>query len=407
MYDVILVRYGEMTLKKSNYKKFLQIINKQIKERLAVFADLGFFNTDYRFYIYLNNTPHEDVLKELSTIFGLHSYSLCVKAEADYDAIYKTAIALVEKEKPRSKEVSFKVNTHRANKNFPDTSLEISRKVADQVLRAVSGLKVDVHKPELILSLDLRGEGVFLFVSSIKAQGGYPLYSAGTALLMISGGIDSPVAGFLALRKGVQLEAIHFEAEPYTSKLALQKVIDLLQKLSLYTRPYKIKLNIVSFTNIQKEIYEKANPIYLITIMRRAMYKIASMYAKDNYIQALVNGESIGQVASQTLESMNVINDVTSIPIIRPLVVSEKDDIIKLSKEIDTYTISIKPYEDCCTVFVPKHPTIKPRLNYVLKEEHKCNLDELIKEAVLNIKQIHIDPETKSNAFFDDEKFEI
>ena len=266
---------------------------------------------------------------------------------------------------------------------------------------------VDVPNPELLLSIDFRKEGAFLFTSNIKAQGGYPLYSAGKGLLMLSGGIDSPVAGFLALRKGVELETLHFEAPPYTNKLALQKVIDLVKKLAVYTKPYKITLNIVNFTEIQKEIYDKADRAYLVTLMRRAMYKIASLYAKENNILALINGESLGQVASQTLESMNVINDVTNIPIIRPLVTLDKDRIIRISKEIETYDISIKPYEDCCTIFIPDHPVIKPKLSKVLVEEEKCNLEELIKNALENIVQIKIDSATDVNAFFEEEKFQL
>ncbi|MGI6711121.1 MAG: tRNA uracil 4-sulfurtransferase ThiI [Bacilli bacterium] len=406
MYNVILVRYGEMTLKKANYKMFLSEMNKQIINRLSIFKGLNFYNTNYRFYIELNDNSYQEVSKELSKIFGIHSYSLCVKVKPNYEEIIKAAIALIEKEKP-NKEITFKVETHRADKDFPDTSLEISKKVASSVLKNVNNLKVDVHNPELLLTIDFRKEGAFLFTSNIKAQGGYPLYSGGRGLLMLSGGIDSPVAGFLALRKGIELEALHFEAPPYTNKLALQKVIDLTKKLAVFTHPYKIKLNIVNFTEIQKEIYEKADKSYLVTLMRRAMYKIASLYAKENNIQALITGESIGQVASQTLESMNVINDVTNIPVIRPLAVFDKEEIIKISKEIETYDISIKPYEDCCTIFIPIHPIIKPRLNNVLIEEEKCSLDNLIKNAFKNITQIEIDSVVDINAFFEEEKFEL
>lgn len=406
MYNVILVRYGEMTLKKGNYKKFLSEMNNQIINRLSSFKNLSFYNTNYRFYIELNDNSYQEVLKELSKIFGIHSYSLCVKVKPNYEEIFNAAIALINKEKPKE-EVTFKVETHRADKDFPDTSLEISKKVASSVLKNVSNLKVDVHNPELLLTIDFRKEGAFLFTSNIKAQGGYPLYSGGRGLLMLSGGIDSPVAGFLALRKGIELEALHFEAPPYTNKLALQKVIDLTKKLAVFTHPYKIKLNIVNFTEIQKEIYEKADKSYLVTLMRRAMYKIASLYAKENNIQALITGESIGQVASQTLESMNVINDVTNIPVIRPLAVFDKEEIIKISKEIETYDISIKPYEDCCTIFIPAHPIIKPRLNNVLIEEEKCSLDNLIKNAFKNITQIEIDSVVDVNAFFEEEKFEL
>ena len=247
-----------------------------------------------------------------------------------------------------------------------------------------------------------------MFVETVKGLGGYPSGSAGKGLLMMSGGIDSPGAGYLALRKGVVLEAIHFASPPYTSDLALQKVVDLTEIISNYTLDGKMNLLVVPFTKIQTLIHEKANPIFMVTLMRRAMYKIGEKVAKERGIDVLVNGESIGQVASQTLESMNVVNAVTNMPIIRPVATYDKEEIITVAKKIKTYDTSIKPYEDCCTVFVPEHPIIKPKIEEVLSEEEKCMLDEAIDEAVKNIQVIHLSCFKKYSVFSKaEDEFEI
>lgn len=402
MYDLILVRYGEMTLKKKNYRQFLQRINDNIKSKCKKLKRLKFFNTDYRFYIYLNGEDYKEVVEILDTVVGLYSYSLCKQTESNYEAISSLAIDMINEYKG-NKKMSFKVETNRANKQFPSTSLAISQEVAKRILPNVSDLTVDVHNPDFILNIDLRCEGTYVFVESIKGLGGYPSGSAGRALLMMSGGIDSPVAGFLALKKGVVVNAIHFASPPYTSELALQKVIDLVEVLAKYTLDGKMNLLVVPFTEIQTTIHEKADPIYMVTLMRRAMYKIASLYAKRKGIDCLVNGESIGQVASQTLESISVVNEVTNMPIIRPLATFDKEEIVEVAKKIKTYDISIKPYEDCCTVFVPEHPIIKPKLDDVLAEEEKCDLDTKIEKAINNIEVINLSCFKKYSVFKDKE----
>ena len=406
MIGLILVRYGEMTLKKKNYRQFLQAINDNIKRKLKGFRKVKFFNTDYRFYIYLNGENHEKVIEKLNTVVGLSSYSLCYEANNNYDDIAKVAIDII-KDYKKSERASFKVETNRADKSFPATSIEISQEVARRILPNVSGLYVDVHNPEITLNIELRSEGTYLYIDSIKGLGGYPSGTAGSGLLMMSGGIDSPVAGFLALRKGVNLTCLHFASPPYTSQMALQKVIDLTEVLTDYTVNGKINLLVVPFTKVQDAIHEKADNIYMVTLMRRAMYKIASIICEKNKIDVIVNGESIGQVASQTLESMRVVNDVTNIPIIRPLATFDKEEIVSIARKIKTFDISIRPYEDCCTVFVPEHPVIKPKLDLVLMEEERCGLDSLINEAVENIEVVELDGINKYNVFSVDDKFTI
>ena len=403
-YDIILVRYGEMTLKKKNYKQFLQKVNDNIKKKCADIIGLKYFNTDYRFYIYLNGNDYNEVIKRLNTVVGLYSYSLCVSVEPNYDDIASNAIELIKNE--IKGETTFKVETNRSNKEFPATSIQISQEIAKRVLPKVDGLKVNVHNPEITLHIDLRSEGTYIFVKEIKGLGGYPSGIQGKGLLMMSGGIDSPVAGFLTIKKGVDLTAIHYYSPPYTSLNALQKVVDLLQKLAVYTSNGKINLLVVPFTKIQDRIHEKANQIYMVTLMRRAMYKIADKICNDKGISIIVNGESIGQVASQTLESMVVVNEVTNKPIIRPVATYDKEEIIAVARKIDTYDISIRPYEDCCTVFVPEHPVIKPDIDKVKSEEVKCDFDELILEAIENIETIHLNYKEKYSVFEED-KIEI
>ncbi|MDD3999526.1 MAG: tRNA 4-thiouridine(8) synthase ThiI [Bacilli bacterium] len=406
MYDLIMVRYGEMTLKKKNYPSFQKQVNQNIQNKLNRFPNLRFSSTYHRFYIYLNGTDIPAIIDELDTIVGLSSYSLCKEVKADYDEIALVGKELIELEKG-SANISFKVETHRGDKSFPATSIEISQEVAKRVLPLISGLRVDVHQPDYTLSIDLRSEGTYVFVKSMPGLGGLPGGTAGQGLLMISGGIDSPVAGFLCLRKGINLTALHFSSPPYTSDMALQKVIDLLQELSRYTAEGEIKLLICPYTKIQTAIHNNANPIYLITLMRRQMYKIADKLSKTMGFDVIINGESVGQVASQTLESIKVVNEVTNLPILRPLITYDKKEIIKIAKKIKTFDISIRPYEDCCTVFVPKHPIIKPRLQKVLLEELKCNLDPLIKEALENIEEMTLSFNKKTSVFEKSDNFEI
>lgn len=406
MYDLIMVRYGEMTLKKKNYQNFQKQVNQNIISKLNKFPKLTFTKTNYRFYIHLHGEDYQNITKELDTVVGLSSYSLCREVNPDYDAIASAAIELINFEK-ESINLSFKVETNRSDKRFPATSIEISKEVSRRILPKIPGLRVDVHHPDLTLSIDLRTEGTYIFVKSLPGLGGLPGGMSGRGLLMVSGGIDSPVAGYLCLRKGIDITALHFASPPYTSDMALQKVIDLLAELSKYAPDSKIKLLVCPFTKIQTAIHQKANSIYSVTLMRRQMYKIADQVARKQNFDVIINGESVGQVASQTLESMAVINEVTNLPVLRPLVTFDKSEIIKIARKINTFDISIRPYEDCCTVFLPEHPVIKPRLNKVLMEEEKCKFGNLLEEAISGIEEIPISYKNKISVFEKSDNFEI
>lgn len=406
MYDLILIRYGEMTLKKKNYKVFLKKLVHNIKNKLNDFKGLRFEYTNYRFYIYLNGEDHKKIVEILDTISGISSYSLCVKCLPVLEDIASKAVDLIKENNLQNK--SFKVDTKRGDKSFPLNSIEISQQVATLILETLNDLVVDVHTPDVLVKIDLRIEGTYVFLNQTFGMQGFPAGTGGKALLMISGGIDSPVAGYLSLKKGLTLKAIHFYSPPYTSEMSLQKVIELTEVLTKYTENGTMELLVVPFTAIQLRIQEKASSEYLITLMRRAMYKIASKICEKDRLMAIVNGESIGQVASQTVENMYVINEVTSIPILRPLITNEKNEIIQISKQIKAFDISIRPYEDCCTVFIPTHPTTKPRLNFVLREENLADFDKLIEDAISNIEVINLSKFEKYNVMFKKtEKYEI
>lgn len=349
-----------------------------------------------RFYIHLHNTPSTDVIKVLQRIPGLYSFSVVERANSNIDDICVSAKSLVENELKEGKK-TFKVETNRADKNFPMTSLEISKEVARYLFKNIPNLQADVHNPDFTLDLDVRVEGAFLFTKTYMGMGGLPAGSLGRATLMISGGIDSVVAGYLTIKKGVSIDAIHYASPPYTSDMALQKVIDLLEIIAPYTEYQSINLYVVPFTKLQSAIYEHVREDYGITIMRRMMYRIGERITNERGNLAIVNGENIGQVASQTLESMNTINSVVKIPVIRPLATFDKSEITDIAVKIGTYETSIKPYEDCCTVFVPKHPQIKPMIKIAEREEQKFDYESLIDEACTNVERIVI----KANRHYD------
>ena len=288
---------------------------------------------------------------------------------------------------------TFKVETNRSDKSYPIKSMEINNIIGGHILKNIN-CKVDVHNPDYLLNIEIRCEGVYIYENRIKGLGGYPVSTLGRGLLMLSGGIDSPVAGYLTIKRGVELYYLYFESRPHTSIEARNKVRDLARKLEKYNT--NGKLMVVNFTKIQETIYKNLDTTYLITIMRRMMYRIAERVAKKNKCLAIVNGESIGQVASQTLSSILSVNDVTNFPILRPLCSFDKLDIIDIAKKIDTYETSILPYEDCCTVFVPKHPVINPNLKHIYHEESLYDFSELLDEAVNNIEMVDL-KEVKSD----------
>ncbi|NLZ84140.1 MAG: tRNA 4-thiouridine(8) synthase ThiI [Acholeplasmataceae bacterium] len=383
----ILIRYGELSLKKSNRNQFTQRIIQHIKTALAHFPNLVFQNKGLRYYIVLNDHDPEEIIPILKKIPGIYSFSVVYRCESDLESIKNAALEIMQQELAKGKR-TFKVETNRAYKQFPLTSLEISQTVASYLFKSLPDLKADMRHPDFTLFLDVRDEGTYIYTEVILGMGGFPAHIQGKGLLMVSGGIDSVVAGYLAIKKGVEIEAVHFASPPYTSDNALQKVVDLLEQLAPYTLNGTILLHVVPFTTLQQLIYQYVREDYGITIMRRMMYRISERLAKKIQAEIIINGESIGQVASQTLESMSVINSVVTMPVIRPLAMMDKEEIINIARDIGTYDISIRPFEDCCTVFVPRHPQIKPRLDVAEKEEQNFDFEKSVEEAMKRIETI-------------------
>ncbi len=377
MEKVILIKYGELTTKKGNRNFFVKTLTKNIENKLKNFnveieKDLS------RMYIHYNELDEESIINKIHQIFGIHKYHIAYVTNSDMDSIKNELIKTIKLQNFKT----FKVETKRSDKTFPKTSMEISRLLGGIVLKNKDNIKVDVNNPEVIIHVEIREKNTYIYYNEFNGLGGYPSGIQGKGLLMLSGGIDSPVAGFLAMKRGIKVDAVYFEAIPHTSLEAREKVITLVNKLKVYTND--INLYIVPFTKIQEEIYKSVSPNYVITIMRRMMYRIMEALCEKNKAKVIINGESIGQVASQTLNSMYVINNVTNIPVIRPVACLDKLEIIDIAKKIDTYNTSILPYEDCCTVFVPKHPIINPTLEETLKEEAKIDYEKILQETIDN-----------------------
>ena len=383
MKKVILIKYGELTTKKDNRNFFIKTLKRNIFDKLSSF-DFDIIDDYYRMFIIPKNDDFNDLVNKLKDIFGIHEIVIAYNSEdTSCDNIKKMSLDIINEKDGNT----FKVITNRSDKSYPIKSMDMNNIVGGYVLKNTN-LKVDVHNPQIYLNIEIRKENVYIYTDGIKGLGGYPVGTLGRALLMLSGGIDSPVAGYQTIKRGVELYYLYFESRPHTSIEARNKVISLARKLEKYNS--NGKLIVVNFTKIQETIYKNLDPSYLITFMRRKMYDIATRIAKMNHCLAIVNGESVGQVASQTLSSILAVNEVTNFPILRPLCSFDKLDIIEISKKIDTYDISILPYEDCCTVFVPKHPVINPNLKHIIEEESKFDFEPLIKEAVKNIEIVDL-----------------
>ena len=393
MKRVILIKYGELTTKKGNRNFFVNLLYKSIQNKLKNY-DVVIFKDLSRMYIEFNDKDLDEILKRVNNIFGIHEYLVAYKIDTDEKEIKSKVLEIVKKEKFNS----FKVETKRSYKEFPIHSQDFSRMIGGIILKNIDNICVDVHNPDLLVNVEIRKDYTYIYTNYYYGLGGYPNNTLGKGMLMLSGGIDSPVAGFLAMKRGIHIEALYFEAIPHTSINARNKVIDLCKKLAVYTN--SIKLHIVPFTEIQEEIYKTADEDYVITIMRRMMYRITERMAKRRRCFAIINGESVGQVASQTLTSMNVINKVTNYPVIRPVACLDKIEIMDIARKIDTYDISILPFEDCCTVFVPKHPVINPKIKLCEEMEERFNYQELINKCLKNIKTITI-TEKDENEFKD------
>lgn len=380
MNRLIMIKYGELTTKKANRKTFINILNNNILKVLhGYFVNIK--KDRVRMYIECDENDITEITEKLQKIFGLHSIVICHKVNTNIDEISAKVLELLKNKKFKT----FKINTKRADKKFPIPSMEFNNKMGGVVLKNTD-LKVDVHTPDVLVNIEIRHEGTFIYTNEIQGIGGYPVGIQGKGLLMLSGGIDSPVAGYLSLKRGVDLECLYFESPPHTSVEAKNKVIKLASIIDEYSG--NIKVNIVPFTKLQETIYKNVPDNYVITIMRRMMYRIAEKVAKKNKCKILINGESIGQVASQTLSSMIVINNVTNMPVIRPVACMDKIEIIEIAKKIKTYETSILPYEDCCTIFLPKHPVINPDLDKCIKYENLFDYEELINECVENIEVV-------------------
>jgi len=393
MNRVVMIKYGELTTKKGNRKFFVNTLYSNIKKKLKG-LDVNIHKDISRMYIEFTDSELDEVLSRINNIFGIHEYVVAYKIDTDVEGIKENVLDIMK----NIKFSTFKVETKRSNKSFPIPSLDFSRQLGGLILKNIDNVKVDVHSPEILLNVEIRDYFTYIYTNEYKGLGGYPNGTLGNGMLMLSGGIDSPVAGYLTLKRGVKLDCIYFEAIPHTSIEARNKVISLAKKLAKYTS--EIKLHVVPFTEIQEAIYRDAEDDYCITIMRRMMYRITEMVAKRNNCMVITNGESIGQVASQTLTSMSVINEVTNMPVIRPVACLDKLEIIDIAKKIDTYDISILPFEDCCTVFVPKHPVINPKLNLCYEYENRFDYKSMINDAVNNINTIIITDE-KDKTFED------
>ncbi len=380
---VILIKYGELTTKKGNRKFFINTLYKNISEKLKNY-NVKIYKDISRMYIEFKDSDLDKILKRINSIFGIHEYLVAYKIDSNVESIKNSVLDIISKENF----YTFKVETKRSDKNFEFSSIDFSRMIGGLILKNFKNKKVDVHNPELLLNIEIREYYTYIYTNAYKGLGGYPNSTLGKAMLMLSGGIDSPVAGYLTLKRGIKLECIYFEAIPHTSIEARNKVIELSKKLSVYTD--KIFLHIIPFTEIQESIYKNIDSEYCITIMRRMMYRITEKLAKRRNCLVICNGESIGQVASQTLTSMSVINNVTNMPIIRPVSCLDKLEIIEIAKKINTYETSILPFEDCCTVFVPKHPVINPKLEKCIEFEKKFDYEDMIDKAIDNVNTIVI-----------------
>ena len=374
MDKIILIKYGELTTKKANRNLFINILCDNVKAALKNYH-VNIIKNRVRMFIETDDNINGivDILKD---IFGIHSIVVAYKVDTNTDIIKEKVLEVV-------KEIdfnTFKVDTRRTDKNFNIPSMEFNNIIGGLILKNIPNKKVDVHNPDYTLKIEIRHDYTYIYSKEINGAGGYPVSVAGKGLLMLSGGIDSPVAGYMAMKRGVKLECIYFESPPHTSIQAKNKVKTLVNKLNRY-QP-SIKLHVINFTNIQEAIYKNIDPTYMITIMRRMMYRISERIMYQNNCHILINGESIGQVASQTLTSMQVINNVSNVPVIRPVSCLDKLEIIEIAKKIDTYETSILPYEDCCTIFLPKHPVINPELSKAIEYENSFDYETLIQEAV-------------------------
>lgn len=380
MKKVLLLKFGELFLKGKNKKDFENLLVGNIRKKLADFSFKLAFPMGRIVISDYDEFEEDMIVKRLTTVFGLIGVSKATELKADKDEIFNFVSTI-------KISGTFRINAKRADKKFPLSSMELERELGAVILENNKEAEVDLHNPKYHVNVEVRfNDLAYVYYETIKCAGGLPLGSAGKALLLLSGGIDSPVAGYLMAKRGLKIEAVHFHSYPYTSEQAKEKVITLAKELCEYCD--EIKLHIISFTKIQEQIHMNCDPEYMITIMRRIMMRIAEKICNQNDLGAIITGESLGQVASQTMQSINVTNSIVSLPVFRPVIAFDKEDIVEVAEKIGTFETSILPYEDCCTVFLPKYPVIKPTIKKAEYQEKSLNIESLVDEALKTQEEI-------------------
>lgn len=394
-YTEIMIRYGELSTKGKNRKDFINRLASNVQKVLHDFPDLKIQTHHDRMHILLNGTPFEPVNDRLKVVFGIQTYSPVIKTEKSLEAIEKTALELMQATYKAG--MTFKVNTRRSDHKFIYDTNQLTQMVADYLYNHMEGLQAEMKHPDMVLLLEIRQDGAYISNQLLHGAGGMPVGTAGKAVMMLSGGIDSPVASYLAMKRGVNIEMVHFFSPPYTSEKALAKAKELTSVLAKYSG--RINFIEVPFAEIQETIKEKLPEGYLMTVQRRFMLRLADIIREKRHALAIFNGESVGQVASQTLESMAAINDVTTTPVLRPVATMDKTEIIAKAEEIGTFDLSIQPFEDCCTIFAPPRPKTKPKIDKAREYESRLDVDGLIERALAGVKVTPIYP---AQSFLDD-----
>lgn len=392
-YSEIMIRYGELSTKKKNRMRFINKLKNNMEHVLSIYPDVSVKTDRDRGHVYLNGTDYHEVAESLKEIFGIQAFSPSFKVEKNVDTLVKAVQEIMTSVYKDG--MTFKITAKRSDHSFELDSRALNHTLGDAVFSVLPNIKAQMKQPDINLKVEIRDEAAYISYEDIRGAGGLPVGTSGKGMLMLSGGIDSPVAGYLALKRGVDIEAVHFASPPYTSPGALKKAHDLTRKLTKFGG--NIQFIEVPFTEIQEEIKEKAPKAYLMTLTRRFMMRITDRIREDRNGLVIINGESLGQVASQTLESMQAINAVTATPIIRPVVTMDKLEIIDIAQKIDTFDISIQPFEDCCTIFAPDRPKTNPKIKNTEQYEKRMDVEGLVERAVAGIMVTTIQPQADSD----------
>ncbi|HFH9145762.1 TPA: tRNA uracil 4-sulfurtransferase ThiI [Streptococcus agalactiae] len=396
-YSEIMIRYGELSTKKKNRMRFINKLKNNMEHVLSIYPDVSVKTDRDRGHVYLNGTDYHEVAESLKEIFGIQAFSPSFKVEKNVDTLVKAVQEIMTSVYKDG--MTFKITAKRSDHSFELDSRALNHTLGDAVFSVLPNIKAQMKQPDINLKVEIRDEAAYISYENIRGAGGLPVGTSGKGMLMLSGGIDSPVAGYLALKRGVDIEAVHFASPPYTSPGALKKAHDLTRKLTKFGG--NIQFIEVPFTEIQEEIKEKAPEAYLMTLTRRFMMRITDRIRENRNGLVIINGESLGQVASQTLESMQAINAVTATPIIRPVVTMDKLEIIDIAQKIDTFDISIQPFEDCCTIFAPDRPKTNPKIKNTEQYEKRMDVEGLVERAVAGIMVTTIQPQADSDGVDD------